>query len=293
MRLRNTTIMGSILLGMTGAAFSATTVVFGGAPLLALLRGAPRIAFFLAGLVGAAGFAAMGAFDRAILWVATWALIFTYNFLISRGLSIWSAGLTATAFVTGTIVTAFGVWCLKLGINPSAILSQNLNEYMDLAASQGAVLSMDREMILKLWPSALVIMTAVTLWLAVISERGMRRLASLNQVSTQEIPRLFRVPDFLIWPGILCLAGAFLAKSLPLVDIISRNGLNIFVLLYFFQGMAVVAIAMDRLRAGPFFRTFSYVLLVTYLFLAVSLLGFADFWMDLRNKLSKKSHEIV
>jgi len=285
--------MGSILLGMTGAAFSATTVVFGGAPLLALLRGAPRIAFFLAGLVGAAGFAAMGAFDRAILWVATWALIFTYNFLISRGLSIWSAGLTATAFVTGTIVTAFGVWCLKLGINPSAILSQNLNEYMDLAASQGAVLSMDREMILKLWPSALVIMTAVTLWLAVISERGMRRLASLNQVSTQEIPRLFRVPDFLIWPGILCLAGAFLAKSLPLVDIISRNGLNIFVLLYFFQGMAVVAIAMDRLRAGPFFRTFSYVLLVTYLFLAVSLLGFADFWMDLRNKLSKKSHEIV
>jgi hypothetical protein len=293
LRLRNTTIMGSILLGMTGAAFSATTVVFGGAPLLALLRGAPRIAFFLAGLVGAAGFAAMGAFDRAILWVATWALIFTYNFLISRGLSIWSAGLTATAFVTGTIVTAFGVWCLKLGINPSAILSQNLNEYMDLAASQGAVLSMDREMILKLWPSALVIMTAVTLWLAVISERGMRRLASLNQVSTQEIPRLFRVPDFLIWPGILCLAGAFLAKSLPLVDIISRNGLNIFVLLYFFQGMAVVAIAMDRLRAGPFFRTFSYVLLVTYLFLAVSLLGFADFWMDLRNKLSKKSHEIV
>lgn len=293
MRLRDTSTVGSILLSMTGAAFSATTVVFGGAPLLALLRGAPRVAFFLVGLLGVAGFAAIGSFDRAILWIATWALVFTYDFLISRGLTIWSAGLTATAFVTGTVVTAFGVWCLKLGIHPTAILAQNLNEYLDLAASQGAVLAMDRDMILKLWPSALVIMTAVTLWLAVISERGMRRLASLKQNVTSELPRLFRVPDFLIWPGILCLAGAFLAKQYPVVDTICRNGLNIFVLLYFFQGMAVIAIAMDRLRAGPFFRTFSYVLLVTYLFLAVSLLGFADFWMDFRNKLSKKSHEIV
>ena len=278
---------------MAAVAFSATTVVFGGGPLLALARGGAKLAFLLLGpAVGIALFV-LGVPDRAAIWVATWFMVAIYDSLVSRNLSIWSAGLTATAITTGALVTVFGLVCVKQGLNPIAVLSIEIDHFIALISKQGAQVPFERDAVLRVWPSALVLTTAVTLWLAVLAEKGMRRMAGLPRQGHVETARGFKVPDFLVWPSILFLAGSFLAKKYPLVEVVCQNGLNVVALLYFFQGMAIVAMGMDRLRAGPFFRMFSYVLLVGYLALGVSALGFADFWLNLRSRFSKKTHEIV
>ena len=89
-------------------------------------------------------------------------------------------------------------------------------------------------------------------------------------------------PDQLVWVVIGCGVGSFL--SLGWIKVLCLNGLLVLGLIYFFQGLAIVAFWMERFNAPTFVRTIIYILVAFqyHLTLGVSALGLFDMWFDFR-----------
>jgi uncharacterized protein YybS (DUF2232 family) len=110
-------------------------------------------------------------------------------------------------------------------------------------------------------------------------------------VSSSEELTLFRVPDPVLWFAMVAILGAFVKHGRPWLEVISLNALNVLAVLYFFQGLAVIASAFRVFKIGPFWQVLWYFVLVVQLFLMVSLLGFVDFWLEFRERLTRKPAE--
>ena len=63
--------------------------------------------------------------------------------------------------------------------------------------------------------------------------------------------------------------------------------MNISLVLYFFQGLAVLEVLLNALKAGMFTRVVVYFFLVGQLFFVLSAVGLIDYWADFRRRLSK------
>ena len=65
---------------------------------------------------------------------------------------------------------------------------------------------------------------------------------------------------------------------------LSANVFNIAVMLYFFQGLAVVVDFFAVKRVSVIWRTVAYLLIFLQLFLMVAFIGFVDLWLEFRNR---------
>jgi hypothetical protein len=112
-----------------------------------------------------------------------------------------------------------------------------------------------------------------------------------RQIRDNETLRLYeyRNADVLIWVSILALLGAFLELGLPQLQVIAQNVFYVLVFLYFFQGLAVVATMFAVLKVSPFWQSLWYFILVIQLLPVVSLVGFADYWLNFRQKIIRKT----
>lgn len=104
----------------------------------------------------------------------------------------------------------------------------------------------------------------------------------------------FRLPDTIVWI-VISGAGCFLAGQYLLDGVwIKYFGINILIALgavYFFQGLAVLAFFIRRIRF-PLFRLLIYLGIILFFqtvgFLIVGL-GFADIWVNFRHR-ARKTH---
>jgi uncharacterized protein YybS (DUF2232 family) len=99
----------------------------------------------------------------------------------------------------------------------------------------------------------------------------------------------FRAPDACVWMMIVAILGAFLKHDFSEIKVVSTNLLNVLVVVYFFQGLAIVSYVFEALKVSPLWRGIWYLLILVQLFLMVSLVGFVDFWLEFRERLSRKS----
>jgi uncharacterized protein YybS (DUF2232 family) len=76
------------------------------------------------------------------------------------------------------------------------------------------------------------------------------------------------------------------------LEALSHNALNVLLVLYFFQGLGVVARFFQVIKLSSFWQGFWYIMIVFQLLLLVSVLGFIDFWIDFRERLVKKTTEV-
>jgi hypothetical protein len=137
-------------------------------------------------------------------------------------------------------------------------------------------------------PSVILMMWMAALYLALLLESRMVRDENPQQAQPmREQLKEFRVPDACVWIFILALLGKFGGFSNQPVEALSANALNVCFMLFFFQGIAVVARSFEKLRMGLIWQTLFMVLIVVYLFLFVSVLGLMDHWFDFRAKLLK------
>lgn len=92
----------------------------------------------------------------------------------------------------------------------------------------------------------------------------------------------WKTPDSLVWAAIGCALLVLAAKG-P-VSFIGINGLIILILIYLFQGLAVVSFYFETRRVPMFLRIIIYTLLaIQQVFaLVVAGLGFFDTWADFR-----------
>jgi hypothetical protein len=94
--------------------------------------------------------------------------------------------------------------------------------------------------------------------------------------------RKWRTPDWFVWPALFC--GAFLLFDVPHLSDLARNLLKPILLIYFFQGMSILAYFLDSLRLRGPIRFVFYGTAILFLTLMVVSFGFFDLWFRFRSR---------
>jgi uncharacterized protein YybS (DUF2232 family) len=131
----------------------------------------------------------------------------------------------------------------------------------------------------RLLPGLLVINTAMVAWLNVVLARQIAYIASKERPE----PAMYNwaPPEWVIF--VLLGAGFLLLVPLPGARLLGLNLLIVLGVLYFSQGLAVVAAWFLRLGLPRPLRVVGYILLfLNPLFILIIALGLVDLWLDFR-----------
>lgn len=231
--------------------------------------------------------------------------IFVYAFLEQRGIPYFQTyvwGLVLPLIVVATAIAMAMEW--NLG-NLYELLTTTVQAFIDKAQQEGLnVEHMNADVIVRLLPGAIVSFYVIGLGSAVALERKAHTFFGFHyeRYVSQLKPLEFRLPDWLIWVGLASMAmavsgqlivfkGMEQSASLSLVGVIGQNSCLILATIYFFQGLAILEMYLQALRAGAFTRFFAYFALVLNLVLVLSAIGFLDYWLDFRKRLRKQTEK--
>jgi uncharacterized protein YybS (DUF2232 family) len=178
------------------------------------------------------------------------------------------------------------------GVSPMLLMAQRSSEIMatvhrvlgDSVGGSAAVLpgvsQADLEVLLqRLLPGLVVANTGLVAWLNVILARQVAFLLGWGQPE----PPLYNwaTPEWLIFTALG--TGFLLLIPVSPVRSLSLNLLLVLALLYFFQGVAVVAAWFNRWSLPRFMRVIGYPLLfLNPFFFLIITLGLMDLWLDFR-----------
>jgi len=94
--------------------------------------------------------------------------------------------------------------------------------------------------------------------------------------------RKWKTPEWLVWPALAC--GLFHIVEVKYLSAISRNALNTLLVIYFFQGMSILAYFLDSLRLRGPIRVLIYSAGTVFLTPMVVSFGFFDLWFNFRGR---------
>lgn len=94
--------------------------------------------------------------------------------------------------------------------------------------------------------------------------------------------RKWKSPDWFVWLALLC--GVFHVFEVEYVSAIARNALNPLLLIYFFQGMSILAYFLDSLRLRGPIRVLIYGAGIIFLTPMIVSFGFFDLWFNFRGR---------
>jgi uncharacterized protein YybS (DUF2232 family) len=98
----------------------------------------------------------------------------------------------------------------------------------------------------------------------------------------------WKAPDGLVW-GVIA-AGIMLLLPSASLKLVGLNGLMMLMMIYFFQGIAVVSFFFEHRRVPRIYRYLFYSLIALqqiFLFIVIGI-GFIDIWMNFRDRLEPK-----
>ncbi len=204
------------------------------------------------------------------------------------------AGLIAILATSGLSSLLLGIWVqfssLDLYSYAVELMEKNLQEFQKIQPK----VQIAAEDVVSLLPSLFVIFLLLLLWLAILIERYAVARSWLESFGISSRTKLgpplrdFRLPDATIWGLLVSFAFAFLQLDQVILMRTAENFLNIFLFLYFFQGLAVVSSILNYFKVSSIWRSFWYFILIIQMFLFVIMLGLVDFWVDFRKKLEEK-----
>ena len=268
---------------------TAFTVVLGGLPLRALRRDFGRVGYWTSGIVTTGLLIAGDLKVFAALYLSLVVLVGLFAEWEELGMS-----LAASAFfsvVTTALVSAAGValWISRTGAGWKEIILARLNEALKPAMDLAPSFQFSSNDIMLQLPSIVIVMWLGTLYLAVLLEKKavVKSRHAQYEVSFREELSRIHMPSFVIWAFILALLGAFGDFGKVSLQAGSVNVLNVCLMLFFFQGLAVIYRFFAVFRIGFIWQALLMIILVGQLFLLVSLLGLIDHWIDFRTRLSK------
>jgi hypothetical protein len=270
------------------ALLSVSTLVFGAMPLLWLRRSThPLIYIVWCTFTILLGTQIFG-FEMWMPFLLNSLLVFFYVLFES----MWVELVTVTSFsvlLTGSLTFfSLSVWMASKGQSLSAVLREKAQAYATYTMQLWPSVKVDVDTLVPQIPWAFLAMLSVSLWIALLSESPW---ASRTKDGGLRISKLqgFQIPESYIW---IFLASVFFALAdlgLPAAQKVAVNVFYLSIILYFFQGVAIIGTFFHWQRWGQVWQVIAYVLFITQLFLAVSLLGLVDFWLDFRNRMVKKS----
>lgn len=218
---------------------------------------------------------------------------FLLSALESRGWSAdWAIILTVVALTLAALLLLSGQVYLS-GMTPREVFSRKTLEITEMLSGVfagqadkppgmemlGVSLAKLKELIQSLLPALVISNTGLVAWINVVLARQlMVRWGWGNQE-----PPLYHwsAPEWFIF--VVLATGFLLLLPVPMVRTVSMNLLVVWGLLYFCQGVAVVASWFQLFRVPVFLRVIGYLLMFLHpLLLLVITLGLADIWVDFR-----------
>lgn len=280
-----------VVLWAWSVAMTGLTLILAGAPLKSLRTGLGRVSFITVGVLTSAAFFLIKLKFLACSYLSFVLLIeaFTeleeleFPLLINMCLSTLSVSLLTTASIA--------VWMSRVGMQWASELHDRLVELLQPMAQLGSSLQINVDDIIAQLPSLAIIVWLAALYIAVVLEGRVRPGQSKASFYRGAVDKV-EVPHAVVWIFIAALAFAFGDFGLARVQPIAINVLNVCLMLFFFQGLAVVYRVFAVFRVGYIWQALIMVIIVAQLFLLVSLLGLVDFWIDFRTRLSKRHEEM-
>ncbi|WP_413559232.1 DUF2232 domain-containing protein [Bdellovibrio sp. HCB209] len=268
---------------------SMMTVVFG-APLLRVLRQAyGPWAFWLLGLLVTGAAWLLNAQPLAMFIGSVWMTLGAYNELEQRGLGWWLSGILSVLLGTGAAsISLYGAFKVN-GINTYAEVQKLVEQFTEQVQKMNPAVKLDASVLMQQIPSAIAITLILALGVGLIFER--RVFSWLNMPREKIASQLklleYRVPDFFIWVAMTAFLLTMVSFGGKAIAILAVNIVNVALVLYFFQGLAVLEVCLNSMKAGTFTRFLVYIILVGQLVLVLSVVGLIDYWLDFRSRIRK------
>jgi len=207
---------------------------------------------------------------------------------IERHFTIQKTMSVTTLMVAGTAFAAFGLYTVLAGKSMGALVSQYLSQYLNLTVELYSEMGMDKDQIqvlnkafVMVLPGMFLVSYLTTLWLNILI---IRKLLLKKGISLTSMARLncYRAPDTLVW-GVILLGLALMLPS-QAAKAVSINCLIVLMLVYFFQGIAVVSFFFTKKNSPMFLRVVCYSLIAVQLYFLIMVigLGFFDNWLNFR-----------
>ena len=289
--MRKSTSPQKIIFMFTMAvALTAITGFLGSSIVRALRKTVSPLVYWIGGIVVVAALWTTNAQLMAVYVGTVWMTLGAYHELEVRGFRWWNSGIISICLAA--MVAIFGLWqvLVSSGIsNWERARSYGLEVAEKVIAAAGASGKILPEYLLQQMPSAFVILLIFTLAFGLIFERNTFSFFGLPQkrVAARINIAEFRLPAFFVWIALASFFFAMVDLHMKEVAVVFGNMLNIVVVLYFFQGVAVFEALLNFLRAGVVTRVLGYLIMIGQLMLILSVVGFADYWMDFRRKLNR------
>jgi uncharacterized protein YybS (DUF2232 family) len=210
---------------------------------------------------------------------------------LEQHMSIQKTMGLASLIAAGVVFAALMVYTISQERTISTLMTDYMNQSLRIARQLSPEIGMDPDMTQKLISSMMIVMPSMfmisfmtTVWLNILIIRKILKLKGITIKSIEHL-NLYKAPDMLVWAFIGC-ATALMIPASP-VKIFGINCLIVLMLVYFFQGIAVVSFFFQQKNTPMALKGFCYFLIAVqvYVLILVIGLGFFDNWIDFR-KLS-------
>lgn len=261
-----------------------------GAPVLRVLRGAfgPWL-YWPLGILFTGMFWFWGAGLGAALLGSVWVTLGLSVEMENRGWNWWLSGLLSVVAGISFLAAAALKLLERAGIQNWDRFVALTGEWMDKVHQLNPSVKLEPLIVAQQAPSAGIILVLTALGAGFIFERKVYFWAGLTRRVPAPAVKLleFRLPDFTIWIALTSLLFTVVDFGEGRLPVVAANVTNIFVVLYFFQGLAVLESFMNFVKAGFFTRVLSYLILVGQLFFVLSAVGLIDYWADFRRRFDR------
>lgn len=190
--------------------------------------------------------------------------------------------------VLGSAAAAFFLYTAFQGQTMGSVVSDYLTRYFGLTAQLYTDMGIEKDQIEMLNTAFLVVLPGMfttsflaTMWLNILIIKKLLMRKGITLKSMENLNQ-YRAPDYLVW-GVIAL-GLILFLPMEVPKYISINCLIVLMLVYFFQGIAVVSFFFQTKRSPTALRFFCYSLIAVQLYFLILVigLGFFDNWINFR-----------
>jgi len=263
------------------------TLIFGTPFLRAIKRSYGALAFWGLGLLISVIFWQLKAHLLLVFISSIWVSLGAQMAGEKWGLRWWSSSFLG--LFLGSLVGFVGAYGLLVsyGLTSEESLMGLLQEFLANLQTNQVKMKLNAKEMLQIVPGLFVVVLELALGMGVIFEKKVFRWFDLprerfvSQVSLLE----YKLPDAMIWISLVTLLVSFVDFGFQPLMVVGINFLYILVVLYFFQGLAIIEMFLKAIRAGFFGRFLVYFLMVGQLLPVVAFLGFVDFWIDFRRRI--------
>ena len=245
------------------------------------------------GIIAGASFIVLMVMTRGFAFDSLYfgALLITGLFLgecIERNMGIERTMVLTVTGVTGTAFAAFLIYAGMQAAPMGEMVSDYISQYFNLTSALYTDMGIEKEQIdalnsafLIVLPGMFIVSYMTTVWLNILIIKKLLARIGIPLKNMENLNR-FKAPDLLVW-GVIGL-GVLLALPVGAVKYVAVNCLIILMLVYFFQGIAIISFFFQKKGSPAFLKVFCYGLIAVqiYFLILVIGLGFFDNWINFR-----------